>query len=91
MDNTSDVTQEEANNTNFINQLGNDNSSTVDQYGSSNGSLAIQNGNKKAQHTLDLSNNFEKLLTTILIGNNIVNIASASIATVFFLKFFVSI
>jgi len=47
----------------------------------------IQNGNKKAQHTLDLSNNFEKLLTTILIGNNIVNIASASIATVFFLKF----
>ncbi|PKK92571.1 MAG: HlyC/CorC family transporter, partial [Tenericutes bacterium HGW-Tenericutes-6] len=47
----------------------------------------IINGQKKAQHTLDLSNNFEKLLTTILIGNNIVNIASASIAAVFFLKF----
>ncbi len=48
---------------------------------------SIQNGNKKAHHTLNLSNNFEKLLTTILIGNNIANIASASIATVFFVKF----
>jgi len=46
-----------------------------------------QNGHKRAQHTLNLSNNFEKLLTTILIGNNIVNILSASIATVFFVKF----
>ncbi len=47
----------------------------------------IQNGNKRAKRTLALSNNFEKLLTTILIGNNIVNILSASIATVFFVKF----
>jgi Mg2+/Co2+ transporter CorB len=31
---------------------------------------------------------FEKLLTTILIGNNIVNILSASIATVFFVRNF---
>ncbi len=47
----------------------------------------IQNGHKRAKRTLALSNNFEKLLTTILIGNNIVNILSASIATVFFVKF----
>jgi len=47
----------------------------------------IQNGNRRAKHTLALSENFEKLLTTILIGNNIVNILSASIATVFFVKF----
>ncbi len=46
----------------------------------------IQNGKKRAQHTLNLSMKFESLLTTILIGNNIVNIASASIATVFFVK-----
>ncbi|MBN2300821.1 MAG: HlyC/CorC family transporter [Acholeplasmataceae bacterium] len=47
----------------------------------------IQNGNKRAKHTLDLSIKFEKLLTTILIGNNIVNIASASVATVIFVKY----
>ncbi|MBU1094056.1 MAG: hemolysin family protein [Firmicutes bacterium] len=47
----------------------------------------IQNGNKRAQQTLKLSEKFEKVLTTILIGNNIVNILSASIATVFFFKF----
>ncbi len=48
---------------------------------------SIQNGHKRAQHTLDLSLKFEKLLTTILIGNNIVNIASASVATVLFVKY----
>ncbi|MBE6548177.1 MAG: HlyC/CorC family transporter [Ruminococcaceae bacterium] len=38
-------------------------------------------GNKKAKKALYISNNFEKALTTILIGNNIVNIAAASVAT----------
>jgi len=47
----------------------------------------IQNeGSKKAEKALELSNNFESLLTTILIGNNIANILSASLATVFFVK-----
>jgi len=46
----------------------------------------IKNGSKKAGRTLKLSENFEEVLTTILIGNNIVNIASASIATVFFVN-----
>jgi putative hemolysin len=47
----------------------------------------IQNGHKRAQKTLDLSENFDKVLTTILIGNNIVNIASASLATVIFIQY----
>jgi putative hemolysin len=47
----------------------------------------IQNGHKRAQRTLHLSENFDKVLTTILIGNNIVNIASASLATVVFIQY----
>ena len=41
-------------------------------------------GNKKAQATLKLDEKFSKLLTTILIGNTIVNVVAASLATVFF-------
>ncbi len=41
-------------------------------------------GNKKAALVLKLSENYDSLLSTILIGNNIVNIASASVATVLF-------
>lgn len=44
------------------------------------------NGNKRAKKTLKLYENYDKLLSTILIGNNVVNIASASIATVLFVK-----
>ncbi len=47
----------------------------------------IQNGNKRAEHTLKLSENFDAILTTILVGNNIVNILSASLATVIFVKY----
>ena len=43
-------------------------------------------GNKKAKLVLDLSANYDKLLSTILIGNNIVNILTASLATVLFMK-----
>ncbi len=39
-------------------------------------------GNKKAEVALKIANNFDKALTTILIGNNIVNIFSASLGTV---------
>lgn len=45
-------------------------------------------GSKRAISTLALSEDFDKLLSTILIGNNIVNIAGASIATVIFTKYF---
>lgn len=38
-------------------------------------------GNKKAKKALYVSNNFDKAITTLLIGNNIVHIAAASVAT----------
>ena len=47
-----------------------------------------QSGSKKAQLALDLSENYDKLLSTILIGNNIVNITSASLATVLFTRYY---
>jgi CBS domain containing-hemolysin-like protein len=45
-----------------------------------------EKGNKRACLVLKLSENYDSLLSTILIGNNIVNIASASLATVLFVK-----
>lgn len=39
---------------------------------------------KKARRVLSLSENYEKLISTILIGNNIVNIVATSIATLLF-------
>ncbi|MBQ9543577.1 MAG: HlyC/CorC family transporter [Clostridia bacterium] len=42
--------------------------------------------NKRAQKTLNLAENYDKLISTILIGNNIVNIALASVAAVFFIN-----
>lgn len=45
-----------------------------------------EKGNRKAALVLELSENYDKLLSTILIGNNIVNIASASLATVLFVR-----
>ncbi len=45
-----------------------------------------EKGNKRARLVMRLSENYDSLLSTILIGNNIVNIASASLATVLFVK-----
>ncbi len=45
-------------------------------------------GNKRARLAYELSENYDELLSTILVGNNIVNIASASIATVLFVSAF---
>lgn len=45
-----------------------------------------EKGNKRAKLVMKLSENYDSLLSTILIGNNIVNIASASLATVLFVK-----
>ena len=47
--------------------------------------MLADEGNKRAALVYSLSENFDKLLTTVLIGNNIVNIVSTSIATVFFI------
>ena len=46
------------------------------------------NGNKKAALALKVSGNYDRLLSTILIGNNIVNITSASLATIIFTRYF---
>ncbi len=43
-------------------------------------------GDKRAERVLKLVENYDKLLTTILVGNNIVNIALSSVATVFFIE-----
>lgn len=45
-----------------------------------------EKGDKRAKLVLDLLENFDSLLSTILIGNNIVNIACASVATMLFVK-----
>ena len=47
-----------------------------------------KNGNKKAELVLELSENYDKLISTILIGNNVVNILSASLATTIFTYYF---
>lgn len=45
------------------------------------------NGNKRAGKVLDLSENrYDKLLTTILIGNNIVNLSASTISALLFVK-----
>ena len=43
-----------------------------------------EKGNKKAALALKLADNYDTLLSTILIGNNLVNILSAAVATVMF-------
>lgn len=43
-------------------------------------------GNKRAKRAYALSENYDELLSTILVGNNLVNIASTAIATVLFTK-----
>ena len=41
-------------------------------------------GDSRAALVLSIAENYDKMLSTILIGNNIVNIASASLATIVF-------
>lgn len=43
-------------------------------------------GNKKAARALKLANKFDDVLTAVLIGNNIVNIATSSVSTVIFIN-----
>ena len=44
-----------------------------------------EKGNKKAATVIKLSENYDTLLSTILIGNNIVNILASSLATILFI------
>ena len=43
-----------------------------------------EKGNKRAARALQLAENYDTLISTILIGNNIVNILAASLATLYF-------
>ena len=45
-------------------------------------------GNKKAKNALFITENFDKALTTILIGNNVVNLGCSSLATVLCMNIF---
>jgi CBS domain containing-hemolysin-like protein len=45
-------------------------------------------GKKRAMLALKMTENYDKLLSTVLVGNNIVNIASSALATVLFVGFF---
>ncbi len=47
-------------------------------------------GSKKAKLLLSILKNPDEFFATILIGNNIVNIAAASISTIFFTKIFIN-
>ena len=46
------------------------------------------NGSRRAARTLELAEEYDKLLTTILIGNNIVNITATTVATVLCTRWF---
>ncbi len=46
-----------------------------------------QDGNKKAKAVLDIDEKYEKFLSTMLVGNNLVNIAATTISTVMFTRF----
>ncbi len=46
------------------------------------------NGNKKAAKALYVSERYDKALSTILVGNNIVNIACSALATLLFVSYF---
>ena len=50
--------------------------------------MLADNGNKRAALALELSENYDKLISTILIGNNIVNIMVASIGTLLFVDLY---
>ena len=48
----------------------------------------VDAGSKKAKTALFIAENYDRTLTTILIGNDIVNIGASSIATLLFVKLF---
>jgi putative hemolysin len=43
-----------------------------------------EDGDKRAEKTLKIANDFDSTLSTVLVGNNIVNIASATLGTLLF-------
>ncbi len=47
-----------------------------------------EKGSRKARLALELSGRYDKLLSTILVGNNIVNIAASSLSTLLFIHLY---
>ena len=47
-----------------------------------------QSGDKRAKLVISMYEDYDRLISTVLIGNNIVNITLSSISTVLFIKFF---
>jgi CBS domain containing-hemolysin-like protein len=50
--------------------------------------ILANNGNKRAALALKLAENYDRLLSTVLIGNNIVNITASALGTVLFVGLF---
>jgi CBS domain containing-hemolysin-like protein len=50
--------------------------------------ILANNGNKRAVLALKLAENYDRLLSTVLIGNNIVNITASALGTVLFVSLF---
>lgn len=48
----------------------------------------VDGGSTKAQRALEIAEDYDNVLSTILIGNNVVNIASTAIATILFTDLF---
>lgn len=46
-----------------------------------------ENGDKRAKKALYVAENYDKALSTILVGNNVVNIAASSLSTLLFVSF----
>jgi CBS domain containing-hemolysin-like protein len=51
--------------------------------------LALE-GNKKAAKALKVSDNYDKLLTTLLVGNNFVNITAATLSAILFVNYLIT-
>jgi len=50
----------------------------------------VSNGNKRATKVLDLAEtNYDKFISTVLIGNNIVNLSASTLGTIFFAQLIV--
>ena len=50
-----------------------------------------QNGSKRANLVTKIENKYDRFLTSVLIGNNIVNLTLSSIATLFFISLFTNV
>lgn len=65
--------------------------SSIETAYSSSNRIRLKNyasdNNKKAQQVLEVLDNFDEFLSTVLVGNNIVNITATTIATVLFTGF----